>query len=241
MSFMGTMTEERKRFIRRAVLLLFAAGAAYVLLGTPFGREATSAGGRARLVASIDRAVRDAGAAGPALFIAIYAATALVLPATIPTAAGAFIFGPWLGFLYNMAGAMIAASAAFLIARHLLRDEASRFLTGKLKALDDRSERDGFAAVFYLRMLFFPFLPLNYAAGVTRITFKDFFLATLLGLPVGSFVFSFFFGSLKGIVADYRSPADLLRWEVALPVALFAASFFIPRIVKRLFPRRPVD
>lgn len=235
------MTVSRKRFIRRAALLLFAAGAVYALLATPFGREATTHEGRARLVASIDRAVRDAGAAGPALFIAIYAATALVLPATIPTAAGAFIFGPWLGFLCNMAGAMISASAAFLIARHLLRDEAARFLTGRLKALDDRSERDGFAAIFYLRMLFCPFLPLNYAAGVTRIPFRDYFFATLLGMPLGSFLFSFFFGSLKGIIADYRTPADLLRWDVALPVGLFAASFLIPGIVKRLFPRRSGD
>jgi uncharacterized membrane protein YdjX (TVP38/TMEM64 family) len=235
------MSETRKRFIRRGALLLFLAGAAYVLFGTPFGREATTPDGRARLVASIDRAVRDAGPAGPALFIAIYALSALVLPATILTAAGAFVFGPWLGFLYNMIGALIAASAAFLVARHLLRDEAARFLTGRLKTLDEQSARHGFSAIFYLRMLFFPFLPLNYAAGVTRISFSDYFFATLLGLPVGSFVFSFFFGSLKGIIADYRTPADLLRWDVLLPVGLFAASFLIPTLVKRLFPGRRVD
>ncbi|HEY3488933.1 MAG TPA: TVP38/TMEM64 family protein [Candidatus Deferrimicrobiaceae bacterium] len=231
----------RKRILRGAALLLFLSAAAWVLLATPVGREAMSPEGRARIVASIDRWVRDAGPAGPLLFILIYAAGALVLPATVLTIAGAFIFGPWLGFLYNTLGALIAASAAFLIARHLLREEAARFLKGRLRTLDEQSERHGFSAVFYMRILFFPFLPLNYAAGVTRIHFRDYFFATLLGLPLGSFILSYFFGSLKGIVAAYRTPADLLRLDVLLPVGLFAASLFIPKIVRKFIPAPPRD
>ena len=242
MSFYGqasqAMTESRKRQVRRIALLMFVAAVAVLLFATPVGREVSTIEGRTRMIALIDRTVRDAGAAGPALFILIYAALALVLPATVITAAGAFIFGPWLGFLYNLIGAMIAASAAFLIARYLLRDEAARFLTGRLRSLDEQSEQHGFAAIFYLRMIFFPFLPLNYAAGITRISFRDYFFATLLSLPVGSFVFSFFFGKLKGIIAGYRTPGDLLQTNVLLPIGLVAVSLLIPTLVKRLFPAR---
>ena len=240
MAIMGSAASERRgRIIKRIALVAFLGTAGWVLLATPVGREAVSPEGRARLVAGIDRVVREAGAAGPLLFIAIYAGMALVLPATVATAAGAFVFGPWLGFLCNFGGALIAATVAFLVSRHLLRDFAARFLVGPLATLDARAEKDGFAAIFYLRMLFFPFLPLNYAAGVTRIRFRDYFLATLLSLPLGSFVFSFFFGSLKGVVATYRTPSDLLRWDLVLPAGVFVASFFIPPVVRRLFPRPP--
>lgn len=216
---------------------LLAAAAAYVALATPFGLAALSPEGRKGFIASIDAAVRSAGIFGPALFVLIYASLCLVVPATVPTAAGAFIFGKYLGFFYNIAGANLGAAAAFFAARYLLRDFAARFLSGRLAELDEKAERHGFAVIFYLRVLFFPFFPLNYAAGVTRIRYRDFALATALGIIPGSFLFSFFFGSIRDIVASYRGPADLLRFDVLFPALLFVFSLFIPKILSRVLPR----
>jgi hypothetical protein len=50
---------------------------------------------------------------------------------------------------------------------------------------------------------------------------------------VGTFVFTFFIGTLKEIWASGRWEA-LLTPKVLLSLALFAGSFFIPVVVKRL-------
>lgn len=231
------MEGRRGTALRLAALALVLGAIAYAATSTPLGRQAFSAEGRRELVASIDGIVRSAGLLGPLVFVVIYAGLALFLPATAVTAAGAVLFGKYLGFACNYAGAVLSATLAFFLSRHLLRGFAARFLVGKLRELDEKAERHGFPLVFYLRMVFFPFLPLNYAAGITRIRFRDFILGTALGILPGTFIFSFFFGSIKEILASYAGPADLLRFDVLFPAALFVFSFFIPRIWARIFPR----
>lgn len=231
------MGGRRGTALRLAALALVLGAIAYAATSTPLGRQAFSAEGRRELVASIDGIVRSAGLLGPLVFVLIYAGLALVLPATAVTAAGAFLFGRYLGFACNYAGAVLSATVAFFLARHLLRGFAAKFLVGKLGELDEKAERHGFPLVFYLRMVFFPFLPLNYAAGITRIRFRDFLLGTALGILPGTFIFSFFFGSIKEILASYAGPADLLRFDVLFPAGLFVFSFFIPKIWAKIFPR----
>jgi len=47
-------------------------------------------------------------------------------------------------------------------------------------------------------------------------------------------IVSFFFGSLREIVATYRSPADLLQFNILFPAGLLGLSFFLPGIVRRI-------
>ena len=53
---------------------------------------------------------------GPVVFIGIYAlATVLFLPGSALTITGGLVFGPLLGTVYNLTGAMIGATIAFFI------------------------------------------------------------------------------------------------------------------------------
>ncbi len=228
------MTGSVWKIIKFAAFLAFVGAVAYVLFFTPFGAGLLSPEGRRELVDRIDRAVRAAGVFGPAVFVLIYGAGALALPATPFSAAGSFIFGRYAGAAVNVAGVALGASLAFFLGRYFLRDLARSFLVGRLGELDRKAERHGFPVVFYLRIVWFPFIVLNYAAGATSIRFRDFFWATVLGTLPSVLILSFFFGSLKEIVAAYRAPSDLLRWDVLVPAVLFAASFFIPALVKRI-------
>jgi hypothetical protein len=45
---------------------------------------------------------------------------------------------------------------------------------------------------------------------------------------------SYFFGSLKEIIASYEGPGDLLQFNVLFPVGLLLFSFFLPPIVRRI-------
>jgi uncharacterized membrane protein YdjX (TVP38/TMEM64 family) len=216
------------------IFLLFAGIAGYVLFLTPFGGLFLSADGRKALVTWIDRFVRSTGPLAPAAFVLLYGVGVLVFPATPFNAAGALIFGKYVGTGCNALGALAGASASFLLGRYLLRDFAAQFLRGKLGELDRKAEAHGFSIIFYLRIFWFPFIVLNYGAGATRIRFVDYFWGTFFGTLPAIAIVSVFFGNLREIVAAYRGPADLLQADILVPAALLALSFLLPTAIKRI-------
>jgi uncharacterized membrane protein YdjX (TVP38/TMEM64 family) len=149
------------------------------------------------------------------------------------TGLGAAIFGPYWGFVYVWFGAMIGASAAFLIGRTLGRDFAASLIGDRLKKYDDAIERNGFATVLYLRLVYFPFTPMNFGMGLTRVRFWDYLAGTGLGIIVGTFVFTFFIGTLKNVIAS-GDWSQLISFEVFFSIGLFVFSFFIPKLVKKI-------
>ncbi|MEE8398583.1 MAG: TVP38/TMEM64 family protein [Desulfobacterales bacterium] len=175
-----------------------------------------------------------AGIWAPLVFIGIYTVgVCIFLPGTLLTALGAAIFGAYWGFLYVWIGAMLGASAAFLIGRTLGRDFAASLIGDKLKKYDDAVERNGFATVLYLRLVYFPFTPMNFGMGLTGVRFWDYFFGTGLGILVGTFIFTFFIGTLKDVWAS-GNWGELISFKVFLSLAIFVFSFFIPKIIKQI-------
>lgn len=231
---MARMSEKAGQIVKIAVFLLLAGAAGYVLFLTPAGSLFLSAAGRKELVARIDHVVRSAGMLAPAAFVLIYGLGVLAFPATPFSAAGALIFGKYLGTVYNFTGCLAGACASFYIGRYFLRGFARRLLTGRLGDLDRKAGQHGFSVIFYLRVFWFPFIVLNYAAGATRIRFQDFFWGTFCGVLPAIAIVSFFFGNLREIAAAFRGPADLLQPGIVIPAILLFLSFFLPGIVNRI-------
>jgi uncharacterized membrane protein YdjX (TVP38/TMEM64 family) len=174
-----------------------------------------------------------AGFWAPLLFILVYAVgVCLFVPGTLLTALGAAIFGSYWGFLYVWIGAMFGASAAFWIGRTLGRDFAASVIGDRLKKYDDTIERNGFAAVLYLRLIYFPFTAMNFGMGLTKVRFWDYFFGTALGIIVGTFIFTFFIGTLKEVWAS-GNWNQLLSFRVFFSIGLFVFSLFIPKIIKK--------
>jgi len=174
-----------------------------------------------------------AGFWAPLLFLLVYAVgVCLFVPGTLLTALGAAIFGSYWGFLYVWLGAMLGSSAAFWIGRTLGRDFAASVIGDRLKKYDDAIERNGFAAVLYLRLIYFPFTAMNFGMGLTKVRFWDYFFGTALGIIVGTFIFTFFIGTLKEVWAsgDWN---QLLSSKVFFSIGLFIFSLFIPKIIKK--------
>ncbi len=175
-----------------------------------------------------------AGFWAPLLFIIVYAVgVCLFVPGTLLTAFGAAIFGSYWGFLYVWVGAMVGSSAAFWIGRTLGREFATSVIGDRLKKYDDAIERNGFAAVLYLRLVYFPFTLLNFGMGLTKVRFWDYFAGTGLGILVGTFIFTFFIGTFKEVWAS-GDWSQLLSLKVFFSVGLFVFSLFIPKIIKKL-------
>ena len=136
------------------------------------------------------------------------------------TTLGAAIFGPYFGFLYVWLGAMIGSSLAFFIGRYLGRDFAASLIGDRLRKYDEAIERNGFATVLYLRLVYFPFTPMNFGMGLTRVRFWDYFFGTALGIIVGTFIFTFFVGTVKEVWASGQWGGSASLESFLLPWAL---------------------
>ena len=229
------MRKRRGRdYLKLATFLLLVAAAAYVLFFTPTGALFRTHGGRKALVGKLDALVQATGTLGPIVFVLIYAIGVLFLPATPFTIAGAVIFGKFHGMLYNLAADTLGASISFFLGRYFLHGVARGFLETRMPWLDRKAAEDGFSVIFYLRIFWFPFIVLNYAAGATRVRFRDYLLGTVLGLLPPVFIFTYFVGAMKEVLAAYRRPTDLLTFDLLFPVLLLVLSFFLPTLLKRL-------
>ena len=219
-------TQGKRPLIKGVLLVLFIAAAVAAVRFTPLKNYLTPEG--------LGRSLAMAGIWGPVIYILVYAVgVCLFVPGTLLTTLGGALFGAFQGFFYVWAGAMLGASAAFWIGRTLGRDLAASLIGDKLKKYDDAIERNGFATVLYLRLVYFPFTPMNFGMGLTRVRFWDYFFGTGLGIIVGVFIFTYFVGAVREV---WRSGdwGGLLSGKVIFSVALFAFSFFIPKIVRKI-------
>jgi len=215
-----------KPVLKAILLLAFIIGAIFLIRFTPIRNYLTPE--------AFGDFLKNAGIWAPVVYILIYTVgVCLFLPGTLLTGLGAAIFGAYWGFLYVWFGAMFGASVAFFIGRTLGREFAASLIGDRLKKYDDAIERNGFATVLYLRLVYFPFTPMNFGMGLTKVHFRDYVFGTGLGIIVGTFIFTFFIGTLKDVWTS-GNWGELISMKVFFSIALFIFSFFIPKIIKKL-------
>jgi len=119
-------------------------------------------------------------------------ATILVIPGSILTLAAGFVFGLPLGLVLVSAGSVAGAAAAFLIGRFLARDWVAQ-RTQKIpsfSALDRATRHEGFVIVLLARLSpLFPFNLLNYGLALTAVRFRDYLLASWIGMLPGTVLY----------------------------------------------------
>lgn len=219
------VNNRRKAMIKAGILVIFIVTAISIIRFTPIKNYLTAE--------ALGQFLETAGFWAPFAYMLFYTVgVCLFLPGTLLTGLGAAIFGPYWGFLYVWIGAMAGASAAFVIGRTLGRDFAASLIGDKLKKYDDAIEKNGFATVLYLRLVYFPFTPMNFGMGLTKVRFRDYFSGTGLGIIVGTFIFTFFIGTLKDVWAS-GNWGELISFKVFFSIGLFIFSFFIPKIIKK--------
>ena len=176
--------------------------------------------------------VEGAGAAGPVLFMGLYAvATVLFLTGAVLTLAGGALFGPLWGTLWNLTGATLGAALAFLIARHLGADWVARRAGPRLQRLNEGVASEGWRFVAFVRLVpLFPFNMLNYTLGLTRISFVTYMLATWVFMLPGAFAYTW----LGHAGREALSGGDGLVRNVTIAASLLAAVALLPSLVRKL-------
>lgn len=182
--------------------------------------------------AALRDAIRSLGRLAPLAYIGAYAlnTVSLLPPIALLSLIAGLAFGFARGAAYLMAGALIGTSAAFMISRYFARGLIkSLIIRGKLKDFDQKLARNGFLTVLFLRIIpLIPYEVLNYGAGLSGVKFKDYFLATFLGLMPGVII-SAFFGARLG---EIKSVKDLLVPEFMIALGLMICVIAVPVIYK---------
>ncbi|MBI4335255.1 MAG: TVP38/TMEM64 family protein [Candidatus Omnitrophica bacterium] len=174
------------------------------------------------------------------VYIIAYAFNTIsILPPIAPLSLSAGLaFGALWGALYLMLGAMLGTSATFIIARYLGRGLVEKILKGKFKDLDEKLAKNGFMTILFFRLIpLVPYEVLNYAGGLSRIGFKDYFLATFLGLIPGVVIAALFGGSL----GEIRTFKDIFAPKFLIAIGLMALILAVPavyQVIKKKNQRR---
>jgi len=180
---------------------------------------------------AIQSALKRFGYFGPIVFIAIYAvATVAFVPGSILTLAGGAIFGPVFGAIWNLSGATLGATGAFLIARYVAGDWVARRGGGRLAAVIGGVEEEGWRFVAFVRLVpLFPFNLVNYAFGLTRIRLVEFVLASVVFMVPGVIAYTYLGYAGRTVAAG---EAGAIKVGI-IALALLAAVAFLPRFVRR--------
>jgi len=135
------------------------------------------------------------GALAPLAFVGFVALRPFVFfPSTLLFIAAGLAFGPWLGTLYAVIGATIAAVLTFLLARALGRDFVQARLPSACSACTTESGERADPLLNLVPVV--PITAVNYGAGLSRVPLSHYTLAVIGGLTPRAFAYGFFGDSL---------------------------------------------
>lgn len=217
-----------RRGIKIATLLVLVAGVA-ALYFSPLRVYLT----RENIYGAIDR-MRGLWYA-PVVLIGAYAVGCIfAIPASVFIMAAGVIWGWKLGVTYAMCGAMLGASAAYFAGRFLGEGLLDYF--GRAGAAVSRQvSRNGFVSMLIARLIPGPpFAVWNYAAGIARMNFGEYFLATLLGTLPAHIVFAY---CADALFNGTMTQGDAVK-RLAIVAGLIISMIAVTAVLKRKFAKK---
>ncbi len=179
--------------------------------------------------------IEGSGTAAPFFFMLLYIlGSVFFLPGSVLTLLGGALFGPVLGTLINLSAATIAAMLSFLISRFLAADWVSKKISNKsnshLTQIINGVENEGWRFVAFTRLVpLFPFNLLNYAFGLTKISFVQYSITSYICMFPGALAYTY----LGYIGKEAATGGEGLIQKAMLALALLAIVAFIPRLINK--------
>ena len=168
---------------------------------------------------------QESGAFGLLLFFCA-GLTAILL--NIPTAIVIFVASALYGtatafflgfFLFN-----IATTCIYFIGKRLGRDFIILFFGRSIGRLEKHFANRGLITVLHLRLLFYAVPPLNWFLSVMNLSYREFFLGTLIGGIPKTFIYAWLGGVLFTVIAEKGSDISHYYFELSIP---FVASIVL--------------
>ena len=186
--------------------------------------------------ADIQGFVADFGPWAPAVYIGLFALLpAVFFPVAVLALAGGLLFGLWAGSIYTFLGAMINCTVMFVLARTVGYGKVKNLVETRLSEkwqnrLNAAAGREGFLLLIILRLIpAVPYNLINYAFGLTQMSYPAYLLASAIGIIPGTLVFI----NIGDKAMDVTSPGFWVA--MGLLVLLLVVTTVLG---KKLFPKK---
>ena len=122
---------------------------------------------------------------GGLAFAGLYAVGAVMcMPEILLATAAGYIFSFPLAFVSTWIGGWFGCMLAFGLGRFFLREWVSSWIFDRfetLRGMEFLLEESGFTTVLLIRLPYVPFVHMNYLLACTKVAFRNYTTATLLG------------------------------------------------------------
>jgi uncharacterized membrane protein YdjX (TVP38/TMEM64 family) len=167
------------------------------------------------------------GPLAPVLTVPLFVVANFAIAWAILAGAVGLLFGTAAGTPLALAGVTAAALTQMAVARRLAGEHRGRLLPQRTKAVEQFIADNGAVAIMELRVV--PLLPygaINYAGGLTHLTYKDMALGTVIGAAPKVFAYT----ALGGSLDDLTSPEALSAFALLVLLGLVGALFVWRRL-----------
>lgn len=187
-------------------------------------------------IESFKEKIHSYGIWGPVIYIVLYILRPLILfPAAVLSASAGVIWG-LKGLIYLLIAAYFSATIEFIIARYFAREAVEKLVSGKIASIDKAIERCGFLTVLLIRLI--PNVAWdiqNLGLGLTKVKFRDYFFATLIGIIPGSFALVYFGSSLISVLTNPKH-----FWKIIVAFVIFGAIYYFQQFLRKKQNKEPI-
>lgn len=181
------------------------------------------------------------GILGYLVFILVYViATVFLISGLILTLGAGIIFNVVKGSILVSIASTLGATSAFLIGRYFTRDWVKKQIEKRpqFQAIDEAVAKEGWKIVGLTRLSpLFPFIFLNYAFSVTKVSLRDYIIASWIGMIPGTIMYVYI-GSLIGDIASLgiqQREKTSLEWGLYIVglIATIVVTIYVTKIAKK--------
>lgn len=180
--------------------------------------------------------IEASGVWAPIVYIILYAIRPIIFfPASVLTIVSGILFGPIWGTIYTIIGSNVSASVAFGIGRYFGQGVVKTLNNKFVQKLNIKAEVNGFLTVLILRLVYVPFDMVNYGCGVSRIRYRDYAPATLIGMLGGTLTFVLI-GGAAGSALGIEGGEDQMRQifvNLGLSIFFFILGIWLSRYLSK--------
>ncbi|MFT5169506.1 MAG: putative membrane protein YdjX (TVP38/TMEM64 family) [Lysobacterales bacterium] len=119
------------------------------------------------------------------VYVALYTLNTVTLipPIAFMSLSAGALFGPVWGTVALTLGSFCGTTTTFVISRFFGGKLVDKFVKGKAADFNDKLSQKGFIVLLPIRLIGFPpYEFVNYACGLSKISYKDYISATMLGM-----------------------------------------------------------
>jgi uncharacterized membrane protein YdjX (TVP38/TMEM64 family) len=204
----------RFRLLGLALAVLIAGGLVWLLLGGELD--------------AVQRAVAATGAWGPVVYVVMHVLLTLVpVSKNLLSGVAGALFGLAGGIAISWVASMLSAVVGFAIARRLGRETVAEMTGPRLARVEDVMRHQGVAAVVVARLTpVLPFTIVNYGAGVSAVSLRDFLVGTAVGIVPGTVGYA-------AIGASAGRSAAIFAASLVVGTLLFVGALVVGRRMAR--------